>query len=140
MTIAKQPSELRQINYLIHDYWFNVEEILFDPQLGVVTIPFERPAHDGASSVGWAGVFRRVEVPYYQYFLKIHHVRAWYVDDRQRVELYDFNEVVYEPDAKLVKITTGIPIHLAAEVNELDISVGQTDRIGGARQSGDVSR
>jgi hypothetical protein len=133
MTIAKQPSELRQINYLIHDYWFNVEEILFDPQLGVVTIPFERPAHDGASSTGLAGVFRGVEAPYYQYFLKIYHVRAWHVEDRQHVELYDFNEVVYEPDAKLVKITTGIPIHLAAEVKELDIRVEQTGRMVATR-------
>jgi hypothetical protein len=122
MTIAKQPSELRQINYLIHDYWFNVEEILFD-----------RPAHDGASSTGLAGVFRGVEAPYYQYFLKIYHVRAWHVEDRQHVELYDFNEVVYEPDAKLVKITTGIPIHLAAEVKELDIRVEQTGRMVATR-------
>lgn len=128
MTTAKTTDELSRINDLTHDYWFDIEDAVFDPQVGVVTLPFTRPAQDQER----ARAFRRSEAPARRFFLKIYHVKRWVVEDRQRVGLYDFNEVVYEPSSKSIKITTGIPIHLVAEVEDLEVSV---EEAGGALSS-----
>jgi hypothetical protein len=128
-TTARTASELSKINQLIHDYWFDIEDVSFDAQAGVVTLPFTRPEQDKDREVGKARLLQKVEVPYYLFLLRIYHVKQWHVEDRERVGLYDFNEVIYELPSGLVRITTGIPIHLVAEVEELELSVEKTDKV-----------
>jgi hypothetical protein len=120
MFIAQSLAQLIDVNQFIHDHWFDLDDVSFDQDTAVVTIRYIRPMPErgpGGDRVGLAS------------FLRIHHVRHWHVEDRQRVGMYDFNEAVYDPVAKTVRITTGIPLLLLAEVNELEVSVEVTDKV-----------
>lgn len=121
---ARSASELAPVNQFIHDEWFDVDEIVFDEGAGVVTIPFTRPAQEQQGHrIGRVGRLYQVEVDKCESYLRIYHVRHWSVEDSQLVGRYDFNEVKYDPESKIVRITTGVPIVLLAEVGELEVSV-----------------
>jgi hypothetical protein len=120
MFIAKSVAQLVDVNQFIHDHWFDLDDVSFDQDTAVVTIHYIRPMPERGPGRDRVGL---------ESFLRIHHVRHWHVEDLQRVGMYDFNEVVYDPVAKTVRITTGIPLSLLAEVNELEVSVEVTDKV-----------
>ncbi|HKI01711.1 MAG TPA: hypothetical protein VKK31_07020 [Thermoanaerobaculia bacterium] len=131
--IARSATQLAQINQFIHDQWFYTDDISFDDSAAVVTIRFTRPVPERERRIGRAGPLHKVEVPYCESFLRIHHARHWHVEDLQRVEMYDLNEVTYDSAAKTVRITTGIPITLFAEVDELEVSVEESGKIAAVK-------
>jgi hypothetical protein len=131
--VARSVTQLAQLNQFIHDQWFDTNDISFDEGTAVVTIRFTRPVPERERRIGRAGPLHKVEVHYCESFLRIHHARRWHVEDRQRIGRYDLNEVLYDATVKTVRITTGVPISLLAEVDELEVSVEESDKIAAVK-------
>ncbi|HSL82622.1 MAG TPA: hypothetical protein VLF66_07580, partial [Thermoanaerobaculia bacterium] len=113
--------ELSRINELIHDHWFDLDDVTFDEATSTLEIRFSRPALEaGAPASGWA-LFRRVDVPYVASFLRIQHVRSWALEDTERIGSYDFNELRFDEGKLRIKITTGVPLSLSADVERLEV-------------------
>lgn len=122
-------SELRRINEIIHDYWFDLDDVTFDEATSMLEIRFSRPSvrTDSPASRWW--LLRRVEVPYVESFLRIHHVRSWALQDTERIGSYDFNELRFDEGKQRIQITTGVPLSLAVDVARLEVSVLVTDHV-----------
>jgi hypothetical protein len=131
--VARSVTQLAQINQFIHDQWFDTNDISFDEDTAVVTIRFTRPVPERERLIGRAGPLHKVEVPYCESFLRIHHARRWHFEDRQSIGRYDLNEVLYDATVKTVRITTGVPVWLLAEVDELEVSVEESDKIAAVK-------
>lgn len=122
-------AELNRINELIHDYWFDLEDVTFDEATSAVQIRFLRPRLGPAEkSSGWS-LFRRVDVDYVGSFLRIAQVRSWALEDTERIGSYDFNELRYDQAAHRIQIATGIPLGFHVDVEALDVSVLVTDTV-----------
>jgi hypothetical protein len=114
-------SNLGLINDLIHDTWFDVDAIALNTRDNTVVIPIrtrkERVSGKAASNQQELALN----------CLQIHNVIELEIEDTERVGIYDFNELVFEPHSKLVTITTGVPLHLRIKVSDLDISCDRGD-------------
>jgi hypothetical protein len=126
---ASTPEELRAIVGLIHDCWFDADEIRHDRECGVLIIRFTRPEPERKQRVASLGPLKKVEIPYMESFLRIGRVRVWQVEDRQQVGFYDFNELKYEPEKERLLVTSGVPFSLSVEVEDLDVTVEVTGRV-----------
>lgn len=122
-------SDLSRINEVIHDYWFDLDDITFDDATSTLEIRFSRPSSktDAAAS-GWS-LLRRVEVPYVESFLRLHHVWRWALEDTQRIGSYDFNVLRFDEGKQRIEVTTGVPLDLSADVERLEVSVLVTDKV-----------
>lgn len=122
-------SDLSRINEVIHDYWFDLDDVTFDEATSILEIRFPRPSVKNAvPSSGWS-LLRRVEVPYVESFLRIHHVQGWALEDTERIGSYDFNELRFDEGKQRIQITTGVPLKLSAHVERFEVSVLVTDKV-----------
>jgi hypothetical protein len=122
-------SDLSRINEVIHDYWFDLDDVTFDEAASMLVIRFSRPlVKTDAPASGWS-LLRRVEVPYVESFLRLHHVRGWALEDTERIGSYDFNELRFDEGKQRIQITTGVPLNLSADVERLEVSVLVTDNV-----------
>jgi hypothetical protein len=116
ITVFKDPAQLSSIIDRIHDRWFEKEEITFDKEKCVLTIPF----FERASSL-WP--FKKKEAARSVGLLKIHCVASYAIRDTEEVGTYDFNELIYAPEAKRLSITTGVPIGIEITITDFEIAV-----------------
>lgn len=122
-------SDLSRINGIIHDNWFDLDDVTFDDTTSMLEIRFSHPVtKTEAPPSGWR-LLRRVEVPYVESFLRIHHVRKWALKDTERVGSYDFNELRFDERKQRIQITTGVPLNLSADVERLEVSVLVTEHV-----------
>lgn len=122
-------SQLGRINAVIHDYWFDLDDVTFNEAKSTLQIRFVRPWPEAeAESPRWS-LFRRVNVPYVESFLRVHHVRSWILEDTQRIGSYDFNELRFDEAKKRIRVSTGVPLGLYADIERLEVSVVVTDNI-----------
>lgn len=122
-------SELRRINEIIHDYWFDLDDVMFDEPASMLEIRFSRPSlRTDLPASRWL-LLRRVEVPYVESFLRIHHARGWALEDTERIGSYDFNELRFDERKQRIQITTGVPLSLSVDVARLEVSVFVTDHV-----------
>jgi hypothetical protein len=124
---ARLSEELSAITDLVHDCWFDIDDIRYDPEVRTLTIPFQRPMPERA--IKGARLFGRRRVPRVECFLRIGEVRRWKMVDEKCVGRYDFNEVNYDRPQETINISTGVPLELAVEVDRLDVSVDITDHV-----------
>lgn len=114
---------------LIHDCWFDVDEIEFDRGMAEIVIPFRRRLREHARVVRGIWPFRRREIPIVRAYLRIHHVEDYHLSDTNRVGMYDFNDLEYHERSGRLRITTGIPMDLEVKVRSLQLSVEITDNV-----------
>lgn len=125
----RKNQDLSRINEVIHDYWFDLDDVTFDDATSMLEIRFSRPSvKNDAPASGWS-LLRRVKVPYVESFLRIHQVRGWALEDTERIGSYDFNELRFDEGKQQIQITTGVPLGLHADVEGLEVSVVLTDTV-----------
>lgn len=127
--VIKDPRRIPAVLDLIHDCWFDVDDILYDPATLTLSIRFGREMPERSRVVERGLLLSRKEVPVAECFLKIHHVADYSVRDTERVGAYDFNEIEYDPGLKRIRITTGVPIDIEVRVNKFEIEVEETNNI-----------
>ncbi len=122
-------SDLTRINEVIHDYWFDLDDVTFNEAVAILEIRFSRPSVEAHTPArGWS-LLRRIEIPYVESFLRIHHVQRWALEDTQRIGSYDFNELRFDVTNHRIQVTTGVPLYLSANVERLEVSVLVTDNV-----------
>jgi hypothetical protein len=100
----------------IHDQWFSVDDVVFDPVEGLIQVQYRGPASRRRS---W---FKKRE-PAADWTLTIRCASAYRLEESQGVGRYDFNEIEYSEEQGDLIITTGIPLRFSIDVSALDVSV-----------------
>jgi len=113
------PEELGVIMNIVHDCWFDVEDVSFDTGVGKLSVRFQRP------SIGEEGGLFKKQGPLSDWVLEIEGVESYELAESEHVGRYDFNEIVYSQGEKRITITTGIPLVFYAVVTSLDVAVRQ---------------
>jgi hypothetical protein len=128
-TTIKDPGQIPVILDVIHDCWFDVDDLLFNPETSILSIKFRREIWDQRRLLKKIWLWKKVEIPIFECFLKFHHVKSYTVNDTERVGMYDFNELEYDPKSQRISITTGVPIDVEIMVENFEICVEVTDTI-----------
>lgn len=125
LTHLSKSRDLDSVNDLIHDHWFNVEELVYYADSSTLEIPFcrQRTRESNASS-GHSHALRTKT----RWVLRIHSVISYSLEDTERVRDYDFNEVRHLAETGEIIISTGVPLDLRLRVREVEISVEESDQ------------
>jgi hypothetical protein len=118
------------VNALIHDQYFDPQEIVFDEQQGSLTIPFEFEDTTREEIVDrtWRGRKKRARVPILRGLLTIAAVTDWELKDTEGVGTYDFNELLYDEGRDRLQVLTNIPLELSVTISRVDVTVELTDQ------------
>jgi hypothetical protein len=120
------PADLHAINDLIHDCYFDIEEIAFDRSSSVLSFRFRRLITKG--KLWWRDIISASKMrPATEGFLRIHHVDSYSVDDTQKLGTNSFNVLTYDLSAKRVLVQGNVPMNITIFVHQFEISVEVTD-------------
>ena len=122
-------NELPHITDLIHDCWFDVDEIVFDHQTSVLSIRFEKELPESIQTLRKILFIKKKTIPIAEYFLKIHHVQDYKIDDQNQIGKYDFNKLEYMQEKQIIIINTGVPIGIEIKVGSFEVSVEKSGKI-----------
>ncbi len=114
---AADVESLDDIHDLIHDRFFSISAISHDTVERVLRIPF-------ADGVGTATFCRApdVIVPPCS-VLEIACVQNFWIRDTESIGMYDFNELVWHPERRIIEIKTCVPLTFRVLVDKLSVSV-----------------
>lgn len=125
----KNPNEIKSILNVIHDCWFNINDVIFDSTGGILTIKFSREMIDKKEIIGKRWFLKRIKTPIVECILKIYNVKDYSISDKAHVETYDFNELNYDPKSKQIHISTGFPVDIEIMVDDFEVSVEETGKV-----------
>jgi hypothetical protein len=130
--LARRPEDLDTVIHVLHDCWFDKDEIRFDPATAILTFRFTKPGTRKPAGRRRL-LLKRIEVPYFESFLRIHRVQSWTVEDTEQVGIYDFNEIRFDSETKRIEITTGVPLSIVVQVEHLELEVEVTQTVVAVR-------
>ena len=109
MTIINT-NQLSELLDLIHDYWFNLDEIELNRNTRSIII-FAAPTHAELKhrSAGRTIVIKNAE--------------ELNIIDTEKVRDYDINEITFNVETCTLSITCGIPLKIDVRVSVLEIDV-----------------
>lgn len=117
---VRDARELDGIINVVHDYWFDVDDVSFDESRRRLVIKFQRPTV--ASRDTPPRLLARSR-PLSDWVLEIEEVDGCHLEESEGVGKYDFNEILYSGADRSLTITTGIPLAFRMDVESLDITV-----------------
>mgnify|MGYP001580913800 FL=1 len=101
--------DLRKITSLVHDSWFDIDQILKDHKNGAVRIYFQKSSKLPADDVNrFASI-------------NIKNVQRLEIKDTEKIGYYDFNEIKYLEKESCLVITTGVPIGIKIFISSIEI-------------------
>ncbi|KPK83488.1 MAG: hypothetical protein AMJ81_08150 [Phycisphaerae bacterium SM23_33] len=114
------PDRLDALMDIVHDEAFELDDVTFSPQQGIVEIPYRRIFHGAPSRTirNWL-IFKDIEVDVVRAMLRIHHVSDFSFEDTERIGTYSFNIISY--DGRQLKIVCCEPLELKMTVSRLFI-------------------
>ena len=131
--VVTNAEDLTELTFWIHDCFFCVSSIQFDPQKRVLSIPFARERLESTRKLG-GKLLKTFEVPKVACDLSFRNVMDYAIEDQQRIDCYDFNEVRYNlPDQKLV-IVTNIPTDAWLVVSRIEVELRVSKEIVSSRR------
>jgi hypothetical protein len=120
---------------IIHDRWFDADSISFLSKERTLIIPFKEETRQlEVKKEKWLFFLNRKVIPIVQWFLNIHGVIEYSINDTEKVGEYGFNEIHYDLKKQLLRITTNIPIDIAVKVDGFKITLEETDKIVGYKK------
>jgi len=130
------PENLNSLNNLIHDEWFDVDEIQYDPEQGIVELPYRRKFHGGPARTIRNWLFYTVkEVDVIQSRLRIYNVNDYSIRDRAHTGSYSFNVAEYNQDTSALLLRCDPNLELKMKVSELLIESDDLEIAGQSRIS-----
>ena len=109
--VVLHPSELSALVDLVHDLWFDVDQLERHPSCGAATIPlYERPDD-----------LRQKRPPILTLVIK--HVHSAVVKDSEHVGYYDIDQIRFDPVANVLTISGCIPLVVQFRVAKLHIEL-----------------
>ena len=121
------PKDLHAVHDLIHDCYFDIDEIAFDRSSSVLSFRFRRLVTKG--KFWWRDIISTSKMrPAIEGFLRIHHVDSYSVADTQKVGTNSFNVLTYDPSARCVLVQGNVPMDIRILVHQFEVSVEVTDK------------
>ena len=101
---VETPEHFNDLNDLIHDEWFDVDQIKFDQKNKKVILPYRRKFHAGpAKTIRNMLIYTIKEKDVIRSELRIHNVIDYKISDPEQLGRYTFNVAEYDSsDSKLV--------------------------------------
>lgn len=96
------PKSLNVITDVIHDRWFEVDDVAIEEGRKCLRIPF-RP----------------------DWVLEISEVESYQLEETEGVGRYDFNKFAYSESDRTLMISTGVPLVFRVTVASLDVSLSE---------------
>lgn len=127
--------DLPAITEVIHDCWFEKKDIVFNQELASVDILFEKEIFESKKVLKDYFFFKKAQFSVAEYVLKISNAENCQIEDKERVERYDFNKIKYNSENRIISILTGIPIDIKVRVKTLSISIEDTERVIGTKNT-----
>jgi hypothetical protein len=109
---ATSIAELRVITSKLHDLWFDVTNVDYDAQRGIVSVRF-LPDHQ-SDRIAQGDMVRELE---------IRCAKELRLTESEGIGRYDVNELQYLPNARTVSVATGIPLTFDVLVTDLDVAL-----------------
>jgi hypothetical protein len=126
--VAKTVGQLKEITEVVHDCWFELSKVEFDPDRRWLVVPFLKAGLDGRS-VRRHGILWQEVVPLLEAALTIRHVDRFEFLDEPGIDRYDFNEIIFRPDTQELVVTSGFPVQIRATVSMLEVALVVTDTV-----------
>ena len=126
---AQNNKQLSNVIDFIHDCWFSLSEVNFDEKASLIRISFEKEMSDSPQKVKKIFFMKRMEIAVVECVLNICDVEKYDVEDTEKIDKYDFNEIHYDKQKGVLSISTGIPLRFNIDVKRLDISVNVTSNV-----------
>ena len=124
-----EPAEIASILDIIHDCWFDKDDIVYNPEKLILSFKFLLESPEHKKQISKVGFVKKMSIPYLECFLQILHVKTYHITDKENVGKYDFNELKYDADQNKICITTGIPLDIEVFVDSFEVQVEITDKI-----------
>lgn len=115
------PEFIDAANDIIHDCWFNTGDVSFGSTASRLVVPFER------GSARRADRLQQGQAPgggsCNQCLLCFDYVRAYLLEDAQKIGRYDFNRLQFDPAKKLITVLTNIPMRFEIHVAAFEVTI-----------------
>ncbi|OGP61762.1 MAG: hypothetical protein A2169_14650 [Deltaproteobacteria bacterium RBG_13_47_9] len=130
------PQEINNLIDLIHDEYFEVDNIKYDREQGIVEIPYRRIFHDGPRRTvhNWL-LYKVQEVDVIRAKMRILHIEEFEVNDPDQIGTYCFNDVDYDHNRSTLLLDSNTKLELRMKVSKLfigsqDLEIRGKSRIG----------
>ena len=123
------PHRLDAINRVVHDHWFNVADVAHDAAHQTLAVKFTRPSETVAETTRRILFLRRVRVQITEWWLEIHNVESYTLQETEGIGRYDFNELQFSEADRTLTIKTGVPLRFWVRVTALDVLVRETSLV-----------
>ena len=131
---VSSPHEFGKLLDLIHDEFFDLDEVKYDAEQGVVEIPYRRIFHGGrARTVKNRWLYRVVEVDVLRCILRVRNVENLEIRDDARIGSYAFNTLTYDETTGELLFECCEPCTLRMKVSGLAIENEELGYRGKAR-------
>lgn len=111
--LVSRPAQIPDLLNLIHDHWFDVERIQHDPAKRTVLIGFQKTRPR-------LGIQMRDD-----FLVTVGSVSKVTIEDEEKVQFYDLDQIRYSPNKGELTLTGGIPITITIMVGDLHLEVEQ---------------
>ena len=130
------PQEIGKLSSLIHDEYFEVNDIKYQREQGIVEIPYRRIFHNGPRRTVRNWLFYKVqEVDVIWAKMLIHHVEEFKVNDPDKIGTYSFNDVDYDPDSSTLLLDSNTNLEFRMKVSQILIESQDLEMRGKSRIS-----
>lgn len=118
---------------LIHDEFFELDDLSFSKDQGVITIPYRRVFHGNTGRLirNWL-ICRTYEIDVIRSILTIRNVYEYEVDDRSHIGTYSFNTMLYKNGFLVIRCCEDCVLRIFTpkiEIESQDVEVKGKSRI-----------
>jgi hypothetical protein len=118
---------------LTHDEHFDLDDVSFSEEQGVVRIPYRRIfyGHPGRLIRNWL-IFKTYELDVIRSILTIRNVEEYQIDDRSHIGTYSFNTMSYTNGSLLIKCCEDCDLRMVTrklEIESRDVEVRGKSRV-----------
>jgi len=124
--------QLEELNGLIHDEFFDLDNVSFHKDQRIVEIPYRRIFYDGPSRLirNWF-IFQTVEVDVIRALLTIRNAEDYSFKDSARIGTFSFNKISYDGTVLLFECNESLELRML--VSQIDIESRDIEVRGKAR-------
>ena len=131
--VVTSANALDSVIDLIHDEYFELDDVSFSKDQGVVTIPYRRIFHGNPGRLirNWL-ICRTYELDVIRSILTVRNVREYEVDDRSHIGAYSFNTMSYDNRSLLIKCCEDCGLRMVThklEIESRDVEVKGKSRV-----------
>lgn len=131
--VVTNAEQLESIICIIHDEFFELDDVCFSKDQGIISIPYRRMfhGHPGRLVRNWL-IYRTYEVDVIYSILTIRNVNEYTINDRSHIGTYSFNTISYDKGILLVKCCEDLDLQLfvsGVEIESHDLEVKGKARI-----------